>query len=223
MSSRINENLMKAMLFILLCVVLLLRSFFADAQTHKGFDVAFGAQLATINSDIEKINLKQLHQMGGSIGFLYGNNKIASQVSGGYYSSTQSCPGTVDRYMLAARVKVFPLSWLSNKSRLVNPYIVTGVSYDNLRLYGYYINREPGVTNWSQAEAPYLGSIKQVNAGVGGGLSFAILQQFDFIRLYSEVWYGNNLSARASDQAFNNTTLKNQMQINLGLTFGAVR
>lgn len=223
MTSRMNDNLLKAVFFAVICVVLLLQSFFADAQTRKGFNVGFGAQRSTISSDIEQINDKQLLQMGGSVGFLYGNHKITSHFAAGYYSSTQSCPGTLDRYTLSARVKVFPLSWLSNKSRVVNPYLVTGASYDNLRFYGYYINREPGVTNWSQVEAPYLGSINQVNAGVGGGFSFAILEQFDFIRLYSEVWYGKNLSSRNSDQAFNNTTLKNQMQINLGLTFGAVR
>ena len=218
-----NDNLLKAVFFIVICVVLLLQSFLADAQTRKGFDVSLGSQHSAISSDIEAINEKQLLQMGGSIGFLYGNQKIASHLTAGYFSSAGNCPGTLDRYTVAARAKIFPLAWLSRKSRLVNPYITTGVSYDNSRFYGYYINREPGMTNWSQAEAPYLGGLNQVNAGVGGGFSFAILQQFEFIRLYSEVWYGNNLSTRSSDDAFNNTTLKNQMQINLGLTFGAVR
>lgn len=218
-----NDNLMKAVFFIVICVVLLLQSFFAGAQTRKGFSVGFGSHIATINSDIEKIDQQQLLQMGGSIGFLYGNNKVSSHVNAGYYSSTQHCPGTLDRYTLGAKVKVFPLSWLSNRSHVINPYLTTGVSYDNLRFHGYYINREPGAINWSQAEAPYLGSIRNMNAGVGGGFSFAILQQCDFIRLYSEAWYGTSVSARSSDQAFNNTTLKNQMQINVGLTFGIVQ
>lgn len=218
-----NDNLLKALLFAVICLVLLFQSFFADAQVRKGFNVAFGSHHSIIDSDIEEINTKQLLQLGGSVGFLYGNSKVTSHVTGGYFSSLQNTPGTLDRYALAARVKVFPLSWLSQRSRVLNPYLTTGISYDNLRFYGYYINREPGVTNWSQAEAPYLGSINQVNAGVGAGLSVALYEEFDFVRLYSEVWYGNNLSARSSDPAFSHTTLKNQMQINLGLTFGVVR
>ena len=223
MNSRMNDNLLKVVFFMLMCVMLLLQTFFAGAQTSKGLDVAFGWQRATIDSDIAQIDEKQLLQVGAAVGFHYGNNNLSSHLSAGYYSSAQNCPGTLDRYALAARVKVFPLSWLTDKSHTINPYITTGVSYDHLRFYGFYISREPGITNWSQAEAPYLGSINQVNAGLGAGLSVAIFPELDFIRLYSEVWYRKNLSSQGSDQAFNNTALKNQMQISLGLSVGAVR
>jgi hypothetical protein len=65
--------------------------------------------------------------------------------------------------------------------------------------------------------------MKQVNATVGIGLELKLKDRFDFIHLFSEVKYGHNLSTKTNDSAFAGTSLNNQMQVVLGISFGANR
>ena len=223
MTSRMNDNLMKALFFIVVMVVLLFQSVLTSAQTYKGFTAAFGAATYNVMSDVVALKDVQTSHVGGKVGFVYGSEKIRTTLFGAYHSSTSGTPGTIDRYAVGANFNVYPLSWIRPDLSRLRPYISAGVSLQNFRFHGYYINREPGVTNYSQAEAPYLGSVQHVYALLGGGLEFSLLEDYDFINLFSDVYFGKSLSRGSSHNTFANTSMQNHLQINVGIAFGLHR
>lgn len=223
MTSRMNDNLMKALLFIVVMVVMLFQSVLTNAQTYRGFTVAFGSSTYNVNTDVSALQQLQTTQLGGDVGFIFGSENIRTSLFGGYHSSTASTPGTIDRYSMGASMNLYPLSWIMTQPARLRPFISGGLSYQSFRFHGYYINREPGITNYSHAEAPYLGSIQHVYALVGGGLEFSLLEEYDFIHIYSNVHYGKSLSLTSSDNAFAGTSLQNKVQINVGVAFGLHR
>ena len=228
MTPRMHENLLKVIFFIAIVMVLLFQSLFTSAQslnrtTYKGFNVHFGARLFTINSNIGKLDLSRIVQGGGHIGLVYGNHVVRTSVGGGYYSSVGTTAGTIDQYEASARVNFYPLFFILKKSPRVEPYVSGGVAFNNFRFYGFYINREPGNTNHSTGEAPFLGSTQQVNADFGGGVQVKILDEYDFVHFYSEIRYGHDLSSSTRSVAFADTAIKKQIQLNMGISFGICR
>lgn len=232
MTARIHENSLKGIFFIILFIVLTLQSIIAGAQSYRtqnsdfyrGFVASFGTRSADISSSIAKIDQTTLMQAGGQIGLMFGNAVLRSKIGLlGYYSSVGTANGTTDLYESNAAVNFYPLSWLMKKSLTVEPYLAGGLHYDQYKFYGHYVNREPGETNYSQTEAPYLGKIKQVNATVALGVEVRLVDDVNFIHLFSEVRYGGTLSDKATNETFANTQLTNQMQVVLGVTFGAHR
>ena len=231
MTARIQENLFKAIFIIILFIVLIFKSVAADAQMYekegrlyKGFVASFATRSAIISSNIQKIDQMNILQAGGRIGLIFGNSVVRSKIGLlGYYSSTGSTGGTIDLYQSNAVIHFYPLALLMKRSLMVEPYITGGVDYDQFKFYGYYLNREPGETNYSQAEAPYLGKIKEVNAAVGAGIEVKLKDDYDFIHLFSEVRYGRNLSRKTDDAAFGQTVIARQIQVVVGISFGAHR
>ena len=231
MTTRIQDNLIKAIFIIVLFIVLIFHSVTADAQAsrngeslYKGFVASFGTRSANVSSDIKALSELDFSQAGGRIGLIFGNSIVRSKVGLlGYYSSTGNIPGTIDLYQSNIAVHFYPLSLFMKRSLVVEPYITAGLDYDQYRLYGYYLNREPGETNYSQAEAPYLGKIKEVNASIGAGLEVKLKDDYDFIHLFTEVRYGNNLSRKTHDATFGRTEMRQQLQAFIGVSFGAYR
>ena len=229
MTTRIHDNALKGILLAILFFILLVQAFVAGAQsyraprTYKGFVASFGIHSSSLSSDIAKIHATELQQAGGQVGFIYGN-RIAKATVGliGYYSSTGSTKGTTDLYTSDASVNFYPVSWILGRTPFLEPYLTGGVDYHRQKFYGYYINREPGQTNYSQAEAPYLGKVRQVNATFGAGIEVRLKDDYDFIHLFAEARYGRKLSGK-SDEAFAATTISDQTQVTVGITFGAAR
>jgi len=232
MTTRIHDNLIKGIFFIILFIVLMLQSIFGNAQNfpldsqkpYKGMVVGFGTRSSAISSDIEKIHQTSMLQTGGHVGLIFGNNIVRSKIGLlGYYSSTGINTGTTDLYESNVSLNFYPLSWISGQSMMIEPYLTGGVDYDQFKFYGYYLNQEPGETNYSKVEAPYLGKIKQLNATVGVGIEVKLEDRYDFVHLFSEVKYGMQLSAQTSNTAFVNTGINNQMQVVLGISVGIHR
>ena len=229
MTARIKDNQLKAVLFIILFIVLTLQAAFTQAQsfkpkgdTYRGLVASFGTRSVEVSSDIAQIDGTNLMATGGRVGLIFGN-EFARLKTGllGYYSSTGNTPGTTDLYQSNLGVNLYPLALITVAQLLIEPYFTGGVSYDRFKFFGYYINQEPGITNYSQGVAPFLGKIKQVNATVGMGLELKLRDRFDFIHLFCEAQYGRNLSSKASDERFAATSLNNQLQVVVGVTFGA--
>jgi hypothetical protein len=61
----------------------------------------------------------------------------------------------------------------------------------------------------------------QCNGGIG--LEVKLKDRYDFIHLFSEVRFGQNLSSKPKNTAFANTSMSKQTQINVGVSFGAFR
>lgn len=229
MTARIKINQFKAVLLGILFVALFLQTLVSTAQTnsdrtYRGFFAGFGTRLGTVSSNIEKIHQTNIAMSGGQAGLTLGNRMVKSKVILlGYYSSTGKTAGTIDIYQSNASVNFYPLASLAGKNGIVQPYLSASVDYDQFKFYGYYLNREPGSINYSHAEAPYLGKIKQMNATAGIGVEVSLKDQYDFIHLFSEVRFGRNLSSKSKNTAFESTSVNNQMQINVGVSFGAFR
>lgn len=231
MTARIQENAFKAIFIIVLFLVLIFKSITADAQMYgrseklyKGFVASFATRSALVSSNIQKIDQANVLQAGGKIGLVFGNSVVRSQIGLlGYYSSTGNIAGSMDLYQSNVAINFYPLAWILKRTLTVEPYITGAVDYDQLKFYGYYLNREPGQTNYSQADAPYLGKIKEVNATVGAGLEVKLKDDYDFIHLFSEVRMGHNLSRKTDHTDFAHTGVVSQMQVIVGISFGAHR
>jgi hypothetical protein len=231
MTTRIQENVFKAIVLIVLFIVLIFKSLTVDAQMYrknerlyKGFVASFGTRSGIVSSDIQKIDQLGLLQAGGQIGLVFGNSIVRSNIGLlGYYSSTGDTPGTVDLYQSNLAVRFYPLTLIMGRTLMVEPYITGAVDYDQFKFYGYYLNQEPGQTNYSQAEAPYLGKIKEVNGSAGAGIEVKLRDDYDFIHLFTEVRYGHNLSRKTYETAFAGTQITRQMQLIIGVSFGAHR
>jgi len=230
MTTRIQDNLMKGIFFMILFTILLLQSLLTNAQsrraqeTYRGFYASFATVSQTVSSNIAKIDQNNLLQTGGKVGVVYGNSAIRSKLGLlGYYSSSANTPGEIDLYVSNLSINVYPLSWITKKDLMIEPYITGGLDYNQYKFYGFYFNREPGVTNYSQMNAPYLGKIKQVNATAGLGIEVKLRDRFDFVHLFSELKYGYNLSTKTTDSALSGTNISGQSQFVFGISFGAHR
>ncbi|MGC1240642.1 MAG: hypothetical protein WA874_03595 [Chryseosolibacter sp.] len=227
MTTRIHENLWKGIFFMILFITLLLQTMLGYAQsadTYRGFVASFGTRTANISSDIAKLNGSGLVQTGGQLGLVYGNKIVKSRIGLlGYYTSGGSSAGTTDLFASNISVNFYPLSLLSNRTFVLEPYLTAGLDYDQYKFYGFYLQQEPGQMNYSQAEAPFLGKIKQVNTTGGVGIQVKLKDQFDFIHVFSEFRMGHNLSANTKHVAFAETQTKNPRQLIVGISFGAHR
>ncbi|HEX8038719.1 MAG TPA: hypothetical protein VF490_06190 [Chryseosolibacter sp.] len=228
MTVRIQENQLKALFFIILFIVLGIQALMAQpsqrghAPVYRGFFTSFGTRAVNVSSDIAKIDGTNLMETGGQVGLIFGTRIVRSKIGLlGYYSSTGSTAGTTDLYASNVSANIYPLSMLSGRRFLIEPYLTGGVAYDRFKFFGYYVNREPGVVNYSRGEAPFLGKIKQINAMAGAGIEVKLRDDYSFIHLFSEVRFGRNLSAKATDVAFERTSLKDQMHVAVGISFGA--
>lgn len=232
MTTRVHHNLLKGVFFMVLFTILLLQSLLTSAQpgnrdsksTYKGFLVSFGTRSQTLSSNIATLDQTSLDQAGGQLGLIYGNNIIRAKAGLlGYYTSSGNTAGTTDLYVSNVAVNFYPLSLIFKQSLVIEPYLTGGLDYNQYKFYGFYLNQEPGTTNYSQAEAPYLGKVKQVNATAGLGIQVKLKDRFDFVHLFSEFRYGHNLSTKTKNSAFSETTLDNQTHIVIGISFGARR
>lgn len=232
MTTRIHENLLKGIFFLVLFIVLMLHTVMSQAQSfrnqspklYKGFVVSFGTRASTLSSNITKIDQSGMLQAGGQVGLLVGNDVVRAKLGLlGYYSSTEIAAGTSDLYTSNAVLNFYPLACLSGSSFIIEPYITGSLDYDQTKFFGHYVNHEAAEMNYSQATAPYLGKIKQVNATIGLGVEVKLTDTYDFIHLFSEVRYGHNISTKSTNAAFSGTTIQDQTSITLGVSFGMHR
>ena len=232
MTTRLQDNLIKGIIIAILFTILLFQSFLSAAQSnqwrspksYKGFVASFGTRSATLNSSIAPLHETALIQHGGKVGLVAGNDIVRAKLGLlGYYTSGGNSAGTTDLYSSNIAVNLYPLSWITKSSGMIEPYITAGLDYDQHKFYGYYLNQEPGNTNYSQAEAPYLGKIKQVNATAGLGVEVKLRDDLDFVHLFTEFRYGHNLSTKTQDSAFSGTAVTGQTQLVLGISFGSRR
>lgn len=227
MQDRIEFNQFKAIVFLTLFIILILKSVCSEAQSrisHIGFQASFGTSIFNLNSDIAELNAKKVTQSGGLLGIVAGNDAIKARVGLlGYYTSDNKIAGTIDLYKSNASVNIYPLALFGKKTFRVQPYFTGAIAYDRYKFHGYYLNTDAGKINYSKSEAPYLGTVKQVNSSVGGGIELKIFENSDFVHFFSEVRFARNLDNTSSNKRFDYTLVSNKMQVLAGLCFGLIR
>lgn len=226
-TERIRENFIKAVWFSLFYVVLSIYTLVAEAQTpdvpgyYTGAAVSFQTRTFTLSSDIEALDGLHVTQEGGQAGLYFGNRVLRTRIGllGLLYSSMR-VPRTINVFEVEAGVNYFFLQGGLHRRRF-EPYLTGGVVMDNLRFRGHYLNNGEKV-NMSESE-PYLGSISVVDATAGGGIEVAVLKSMQFVHLFTEIKYGMKVFETASNAAFENTTVSDQLMVGLGLRFGVLR
>ena len=186
-------------------------------KDHLGFSVSFSSRFNKITSNHAAIDNVKLVEEGASIGLVWGKDAVETKISIGYYYSASSVPHTIDLVNLESSLSFYPLKAFSKGIQKVQPYLTTGLSGNNYKLYGYYSGTESN-TNYSKSIEPYLGNVISYFGSIGAGVEVNLLNENDFVKLFSEVnyhsaWYQN------SSELFSNTHISNQLSINFGVSF----
>lgn len=227
MNDRIEMNMIKGIVFIILFVVLICKSIISDAQIkaapfYKGLQASYSTISFQPRSSIATIDAKTAMLSGGQIGIHFGGAIFRTTIGLlGYYSSVNNFPGTVDLYKNFARVSFFPLE-IFRPTAIVQPYLSTGAAYDRYKFSGYYLNNDAGQVNYSR-KAPHLATIRQLDLYGGAGITVKILDNYDFVHLFAEALYGKAIGSAPAQAEFANTSINNNVQITAGLIFGARR
>lgn len=215
MKASIRNSRLTLGALVIACVSLSVVASHAQSQFVKGFEGSFGIRSASVglpNSLPERTQLS-----GGRIGMVLGNDAVRLNVGiFGYYEATRGVTGTTSLYESSLKVSVYPLS---EKDCFVQPYFTTGLSYDRFH-FGGYLEGEPGTINYSRTTLPHLGKVKEVNTLAGVGLEFNVLNDDNFVRFFTEVNVGHNVSSNGTG-AFSGAQSGRSIVATMGVRFGA--
>ena len=191
-------------------------------EDYIGFTASFGSSASTLTSSYAALNGMKLQLGGASAGLVWGKASIEARLMAGYHFSTGNTPQTVDSYSAITEVRVYPLNLLMNRSLRVQPYVNAGVAASNQKYYGFYASDESQFSNYSVSVAPYVGSILNYSARVGGGLQWVLRNDENFVKLFAEVSYYAPLVQRTSVE-LKGTTYSNQLACEVGVSVGLNR
>jgi hypothetical protein len=194
----------------------------ANKKDRIGFSVSFGSRFNNVSSSFDAINEMNLSSQGGSVGVTWGNRIVETKLTAGYYYSGAKVPHTIEVIELESSVRFYPLSALFKKEYKVAPYFTGGVSRSYHKLFGFYGRPESGPVNYSVSTEPYLGSMTTYFGSVGTGLEVNAFNHADFVKLFAEVNYLRPFTQTSTD-LFKSTALSNQVNINVGVSFGINR
>lgn len=227
---RIHENTFKMSVLFLLFTVLSFKSCMVNGQSkpsmYKGFTAAFGTRAFTFNSDIPELHNLSVLEEGGNAGVVIGNHAIRARINiAGFYYAAARTPRTINLFETEVLANFYPMRALSTYSGIVDVYTVTGVSYDHMRFFGYYVDQPEGQKiNYSAPNEPYLGRIGTTTVTAGIGLEWAVMERNNsFVHIFSEARYGFPVMTSVSKETFENTTIQKYWAVNLGVSFGLFR
>src|SRR5688572_4773442 len=218
----------KGAITFILIIVLVIQSQIVTAQLlknmqFKGIDVSFGTRSFELQSDITEISSLEVMQDGGQLGVIFGNDVIRTKIglAGFYYSSNSVCY-QVDLFQSDIAFNVYPLMMISGAYTKVQPYLTGGAAYDKTKFFGHYLNPDKTTINYSTSKVPFLGSVNQLRGSFGAGIEYHLLDNGrDFIHFFTEIKYGKALAGKTSFAAFENTSISDQLLVNVGVRFGA--
>ncbi len=189
----------------------------------KGLEGGFGIHSATIKSDIGELNDVNWVAEGGKILFVSGNRTIMTKGGLGFYYSASNVPQTIDLFYGELGFNFYPLSLLSPASVRINPYIVGGAFYNLYKFGGTYLpgNSEP--RNFSTIDDTYLAKIKQINAHLGAGIEYRLIDEKEFLHVFVEGSWAAPLLANSTVTAFEQTSTARYFQTHIGVRFGLIK
>jgi hypothetical protein len=190
---------------------------------YAGFNASFGSRTFKCESDFSGINRNSVGLAGGQVGVTLGSTVFRLNIGAfGYYSSVSNIAGTIDLYETNATLNFNPLSLIRGKGSRIEPYIIAGMNYDRLLLYGFYDGTDAPAKNHSLTQQPYLGTLKQLSTTIGTGIEIKIMDRYDFVHLFSEMRYGHVFRNSANRTELNNTNINDHLMLNIGIRFGQI-
>jgi len=213
-----------AFIFVVAC------SSIAEAQNHKlfhqhymGLYASFGRRSFDMKSNYPQIDKSTVSLDGGQAGVIFGNRIARAEIGLlEYYSSVSNIVGTIDQHSNHAAIRFYPAGLLTKKRLRVEPYLNAGITYNRYKFYGHYISSTGSPVNYS-APDPFLGGIAQTNTSMGLGFEFNILDEYDFVHLFTELKWGKPAAKQTGSPEFTDMHLGRKTTINIGFTFGLNR
>jgi hypothetical protein len=192
-----------------------------NTVTYKGFDVSFGGTVTSITSDISKLHKLSVTTEGGSGGFIFGNEVVRTTSKVGFYYSSSSVPQTVDQLTFTQAVNFYPIAMMKRGMSRCEFYLIAGGDYHLFKFAGTYIEtNDPKPVGLSDK---YIGKVSQLAVNAGFGIEYKIFDNTDFMHIYGQVRHSAPLATNTKSEAFQNTTLSNQMLISVGIRYGFVK
>jgi hypothetical protein len=195
-----------------------LRNFASEYQL--GFEGAFGVKNFSITSNISQINNLNVTEEGGSLGLVMGAKALRIKLRQGYYYSSSNVAQTIDEVRSSFVANFYPIKLIANNTFKVQPYFMGGIERNIFKMYGTYGSESSAQINYSLSEAPFLGKISSMVASVGAGVEYRVESPGHFVTVFAEGRYGAPVNAVSSNALFQQTTVSDQFQINIGVAFG---
>lgn len=255
---RMRENGIKGMIILAMFIVLSLKSCMLRAQSsremldrkiylrvqawedsvkkvkphHKpvylGGELSLAFPQSDLKSKISQLNGLRMSYIGTNLAGVMGNaiGKLKAQV-GAYYSEP-SVPYTMSMLQGGVSASVYPLRLKNRTYHRFEPYVQTGISYQQTKYFGTYLlsdqSAQPTPYNYSTTEQPLLGKTGYTQLNMAAGVEYQLETNNDvFIHLFAEVGYGTGINSTASNRNFTGTTVANPMWVSLGISFGIIK
>lgn len=227
MKTKILFQIAKGVLVILLSSFLFFKK--SEAQTHYsnqrdhlGFSASFGIRSNKVSSNYTAIDKMALLQEGGSAGLVWGTKALETKLNIGFYYSSDKVPHTTDLIEIQTNANFYPLSLITNKPHIVEPYLTGGISKNYYKFHGFYIGEKQSGTNYSVDIEPYLGSLDVYLFSIGSGVAVNLGDKYQFIKLFADAKYSSPFASKKST-VFKDTNISSQLGCNVGIAFGMNR
>lgn len=227
-SSRIEDNGFKGTLILILFIVLSIKSCMVHAQSfvpkyYKGLEADYGVRVIQINSNIPALGNMKAVQEGGSAGVVFGNDKIKAKFRAGFYYSNADAARTINLFETEIVTNIYPLQLIPNFNGKVQPYVVSGITMDNFKFLGRYLESDNSTTNYSSSREPLLGKVMRTSATIGLGIEWRPVDDYNFVHIFAQVRGSIPVTASASNQVFSHTNISSMVFANIGISFGMYR
>ena len=202
----------------------------ADSTSEKinrpiylGFELAIGAPVYTLKSDLTALNHLRVSNLGASAGGIVANKFGKLRVNAGLYYSDATIPYSFDLLTAGVSANVYLLRIGDARYHTVEPYFIGGISQQHIKFYGNYLDQNV-TRNYSSSEQPFLGKgvTTQLNVGLGGEYQLEN-DQGDFIHLFAEVTCGVPVATRCTREVIDRTQIISPVSISVGTSFGNIK
>jgi hypothetical protein len=251
-TSILKTGLIKTAFLLILYIVLMIQSCVAqtardqmDAATHErvktwdkeigqirsrnrplyvGLDVSLGAPSYQITSNVDALKDLPVNFFGGMAAGVLANpvGKIKGGI--GIYYSGENVPYSFDLIAANLTVNLYLLRVREVKYHTFEPYVFAGISQMRNKFYGFYLQDSSVPVNYSQSEAPYLGSVNTSHALVGTGIEYQLENNnSEFVHIYAELAYGTNVHTGSTTNVLSSTSVANSLWVTVGVSFGKTK
>lgn len=191
-------------------------------KLYNGLELSFGMRSFRVNAlQTPLMNTMNVVKGGGSFGLILGNEyfKIPVRFLGLYTESIVE-PYTVDLYQFEIHNNIYLSGLFKYKAKKVQPYLLYGFNFTRYSFYGTHVPKEfqQGISE-SHAE-PLIGRKQEINFNSGMGLEYTLLDSEHFVILFIESKHILQLKEKTKDLLLENSSIKNNFNLNLGVRFG---
>lgn len=215
-------GIIKKVLVIFFLAFILSPRLYSQPREYMGIEGGFGARAFTLKSDISQLDNLYTAKAGGSLGLVYGSSFIKVPLSVGSYSMSIEEKRTIDLLTLNLGANIAMLRLFGIKKSPIEIYVLTNLEGQSFLFAGSYMKlmeNEPVKRFYGET---VLGKIRMLNANIGLGMEFKIVDRYDFVHIFIEAKKPYLLST-SSTHRFAGTDISNNLAINIGLRIGKIR